>query len=166
MSKKKAMFFKQAVSGEIDIYPTGNPASFGSSEGNDITAITGDIYKTTVAVNSVDFQDGIYSLEFECITTQTNKYLAIQVNIESGKTYEVSLFGKRSGTNDARVLFRPPFSGPANGYLYITETANFALYTVTLTATAKGVADIRFFPSLDGQLNEKMWIDGFKIIEQ
>ena len=164
MSKKKAMFFKQAVSGEIDIYPTGNPASFGSSEGNDITAITGDFFKTTVAVNSVDFEDGIYSLEFESISIQTNKFLTIQVNVENGKTYEVSLFGKRSGTNDARLLFRPPFSGA--GYVYITETANFALYTVTLTATATGVADIRFFPSIDGQLNEKMWIDGFKIIEQ
>ena len=166
-SRRRAMFFKQVAGGEVDIYPTGNAASFGGNEANALPTLTGDTFKTTASVNSVDFEDGIYSLEFECITIQTGKFLTLTVAVESGKTYEVSVFGKRSGTNDARILLRAPFSAPASGgYLYITETANFALYTVTATATATGSAEIRFYTSNDGQINEKMWIDGFKIIEQ
>ena len=168
MSKKKAMFFKQVAGGEVDIYPTGNAASFGVNEANALPSLSGDQFKTTVSVNSVDFEDGLYSLEFENINTQIGKYRAITVNVVLGKTYEVSVYGKRSGTNDARILFRPPFTGPNSGYVNFTETADFALYTITLTATADGSAEVRFYPALSGVavVGDKMWIDGFKIIEQ
>lgn len=164
-SRRRAMSFKQAIISEVDIYPTGNAASFGGNEANALPTLTGDTFKTTASVNSVDFEDGIYSLEFECLNIQTNKYLALTLNVESGKTYEVTLFGKRSGTNNAQVIFRSPFHA-AQQIISITETANFGTYTITLLASATGAAEIRFYPSGDGQVGEKMWIDGFKIIEQ
>ena len=165
MSKKKAMFFKQAVAEVIEVYPTGNAASIGAGELDNWSNNWSDLTADVASVQDLtEDNDGDYAILITNRDGGTFKDGRFSIaDIAVGETYSYSFLAKRGvqGTTQY-VNFRDAFT---TKIVNIT-TNSWELYTGTLTGASNGAGGVRCLVSSNvGALGDELYIDGFSIIK-
>lgn len=152
-------------SGPVNLYSNSDAAN-PVSEANSAAGWTVDIGTDLgVTVNSSDFQDGLYSLEFTHNgTNSTQQTMVVDITgLTIGATYSVTFDAKEVTSGAFEVWLRLSQGWVANAGTAIGTT--WTEYTLTGEATAT-TAQIRVGTNTTGQNGQKLLLDNIRVVAQ
>ena len=127
------------------------------NEANGVTGVGTTFGNVT---SSTDSQVGTYALQL--VGTADNARLTFDFAVTSGDTYVVSFYAKQTvGSNGAATAWTN-----LSGWTAQIFTGTYVQYTQTVTATATGTAQIRFYASVGGAAGDTILVDDISIIKQ
>ena len=139
-------------------FTTANAASDPAcNEANGVTGLGTTFGNVT---SSTDSQVGTYALQF--VGTADNARISIDLPVTAGDTFIVSFYAKQTvGSNGAATAWTN-----LSGWTAQNFTGTYVQYTQTVTATATGTAQIRFYASVGGAAGDTILVDDISIIKQ
>ena len=158
MSKKKAMFFKQEVATEVDVFPQNNAAALS----DDASATGWTTTSSAVDFTNVDPYDGLNCI----IGTASSNFGLLKANYEVviGKTYTISMWVKKGIGDTGSIEFRAPVAATVNeGSQFTSKT--WINKTGSAVATASGACQIFVNSSFGGASGDTVYVDRIEIIE-
>lgn len=170
MSKRKALANKQVprTTPATSLYLAGDAASPAPSEANAVGSQWAQYQSSTLTVDATTSVNGGYSLKQECINDTLASGWDLSFNVVNGKAYTLSCSYKSfipgTSTREPRVYQQTNCTittSPTN-----LTASTWTAFTTTVTATATGVAKVRFYTApADGDLGNILWLDNIKIEE-
>jgi len=139
-----------------DKYPTGNPASSGVNEGVSLVDITG---AGTATVSNDSFDGSSISILFTNLNGGGYISNIVAYPITAGKTYSLSIHAKvgASGTTQ-KIEF-------IISNRIEVDAVSWTLYEQSYVAATSGTANLVFYTSFGGALNDELYVDNISIIE-
>jgi hypothetical protein len=170
MSKKKAMFFKQAVAGFTELYDFEDSADYTTETATVKTTNIGFGYwglsncsVESAGVGQADTttaQNGDYCIKITNTGGGSNQRVETRIQVVAGDQYTIKVWAKE-GTGLNQIAYWAGFVVTPSP---VTVTGDWTEYTFNVEASATGTAYCRFYPQFStATIGNHLYIDNISI---